>query len=64
MAGLLALFSEFERGILRERTRADLAQARENGKRLGRPETRRGMPLQIVRTSVHRILARLYSRHR
>jgi DNA invertase Pin-like site-specific DNA recombinase len=35
-AGLLAIFSEFEREILRERTRAGLAQARLNGKRLGR----------------------------
>jgi len=39
MAGLLALFAEFEREILRERTRAGLAHARANGKRLGRPET-------------------------
>jgi len=39
MAGLLAIFAEFEREILRERTRAGLAQARLNGKRLGRPET-------------------------
>jgi DNA invertase Pin-like site-specific DNA recombinase len=37
MAGLLAIDAEFERKILRERTRAGLAQARENGKRLGRP---------------------------
>jgi putative DNA-invertase from lambdoid prophage Rac len=39
MAGLLAIFAEFEREILRERTRAGLAQARLNGKRLGRPQT-------------------------
>src|SRR5476649_2563421 len=39
MAGLLAVFAEFERDILRERTRAGLAHARENGKRLGRPAT-------------------------
>src|ERR1044071_9108996 len=39
MAGLLAIFAEFEREILRERTRAGLAHARENGKRLGRPQT-------------------------
>lgn len=39
MAGLLAIFAEFEREILRERTRAGLAEARRNGKRLGRPET-------------------------
>jgi DNA invertase Pin-like site-specific DNA recombinase len=30
-------FAEFEREVLRERTRAGLAQARRNGKRLGRP---------------------------
>ena len=36
MAGLLAIFAEFEREILRERTRAGLAHARQNGKRLGR----------------------------
>src|SRR5271167_1434796 len=39
MAGLLAIFAEFEREILRERTRAGLVHARQNGKRLGRPAT-------------------------
>jgi DNA invertase Pin-like site-specific DNA recombinase len=39
MAGLLAIFAEFEREILRERTRAGLAHARATGKRLGRPAT-------------------------
>jgi len=39
MAGLLAIFAEFEREILRERVRAGLAHARQNGKRLGRPVT-------------------------
>ena len=39
MAGLLSVFSEFEREILRERTRAGLAHARQNGKQLGRPMT-------------------------
>ena len=37
MAGLLAVFAEFEREILRERVRAGLAQARLNGKPIGRP---------------------------
>ena len=37
MAGLLAVFAEFERDILGERVRAGLANARLNGKRLGRP---------------------------
>jgi len=39
MAGWLAVFAEFEREILRERVRAGLAHARQNGKRLGRPAT-------------------------
>lgn len=39
MAGLLAVFAEFEREILRERVRAGLAHARQNGKHLGRPPT-------------------------
>ena len=39
MAGRLAIFAEFEREVLRERTRAGLAHARENGRRLGRPMT-------------------------
>jgi len=39
MAGLLAVFAEFEKEILRERVRAGLAHARQNGQRLGRPAT-------------------------
>jgi putative DNA-invertase from lambdoid prophage Rac len=39
MAGLLAVFAEFEHEILRERVRAGLAYARQKGKRLGRPIT-------------------------
>ena len=39
MAALLAVFAEFEREILRERVRAGLAHARQNGKKLGRPIT-------------------------
>ena len=37
MAGLLCVFAEFEREILRERVCAGLAHARQQGKRLGRP---------------------------
>jgi putative DNA-invertase from lambdoid prophage Rac len=48
MAGLLAIFAEFEREILRERTRAGLAHAREHGETTGaagyRNRTRRGNP--------------------
>src|SRR5215813_8908602 len=39
MAGRLAVFAAFEREVLQERTRAGLAHARLNGKRLGRPMT-------------------------
>ena len=39
MAEMLAVFAEFEREILRDRTRARLAHARQNGKRLSRPIT-------------------------
>src|SRR5512142_2562597 len=39
MAGLLAVFAEFEREILRERVRAGVAHARQNGTKLGRPMT-------------------------
>ena len=39
MAGLLAVFAQFEREILQERVRAGLAHARLKGKRLGRPPT-------------------------
>ena len=39
MAAMLAVFASFEREILQERTRAGLAHARMNGKRLGRPRT-------------------------
>lgn len=37
MAGLWAIFAEFEREILRERVKAGIAQARRHGKRHGRP---------------------------
>jgi putative DNA-invertase from lambdoid prophage Rac len=39
MAGLLAVFAEFEREIMRERVRAGLEHARKNGQQLGRPRT-------------------------
>jgi DNA invertase Pin-like site-specific DNA recombinase len=37
MAGLLAIFAEFERDLLRERVKAGIAQARQRGTRHGRP---------------------------
>jgi DNA invertase Pin-like site-specific DNA recombinase len=39
MAGLLSVFAEFEREILRERIRAGIAEARLKGTRFGRPLT-------------------------
>ena len=39
MAGMLAIFAEFEREILRERVRAGIAQARKEGRQHGRPRT-------------------------
>ncbi|MBI2681594.1 MAG: recombinase family protein [Candidatus Solibacter usitatus] len=49
MAGLLAVFAEFEREILGERTRAGLAHARQNGQRLGRPATAAAHAAEIRR---------------
>ncbi len=39
LAGMLAVFAEFERDILRERVKAGIAQSREKGKPHGRPRT-------------------------
>jgi putative DNA-invertase from lambdoid prophage Rac len=39
MAGMLAVFAEFERDILKERVRAGIAQARLEGKAHGRPKS-------------------------
>jgi len=47
MAGLLSVFAAFEHEILRERVRAGLAHARQNGKRLGRPATAAAKSVQI-----------------
>jgi DNA invertase Pin-like site-specific DNA recombinase len=41
MAGLLAVFAEFEREILRDRVKAGIAEARKKGKPHGRPATAR-----------------------
>lgn len=39
LAGMLAVFAEFERDILRDRVKAGIAQARKEGKPHGRPRT-------------------------
>jgi len=47
MAGMLAIFAQFEREILRERVLAGLAHARSKGKVLGPPRTVRNKADQI-----------------
>ena len=42
--GMLAVFSEFERAMIRDRVMAGLDRARSSGKRLGRPRT---TPFQV-----------------
>lgn len=39
MTGMLAVFAEFERDMLRERVKAGIAHARAKGKKHGRPKT-------------------------
>ncbi len=39
LAGMLAVFAEFERSILKERVKAGIAEARSKGKAHGRPKT-------------------------
>jgi putative DNA-invertase from lambdoid prophage Rac len=39
LAGMLAVFVEFERDILRDRVKAGIAQARKEGRPHGRPQT-------------------------
>jgi len=39
LAGMLAVFAEFERDILRDRVKAGIDQARKDGKPHGRPMT-------------------------
>lgn len=46
---ILGAVAEFERELLRERVRAGMAQARRNGKHVGRPPLRRFQPTDIDR---------------
>jgi putative DNA-invertase from lambdoid prophage Rac len=47
MAGMLAVFAEFERDILRERVKAGIAEARRRGTLHGRPPTARRKAEQV-----------------
>src|SRR5690349_8595169 len=49
LAGMLAVFAEFERDILRERVKAGIAQARERGKPHGRPPTAAKQAAEVKR---------------
>ncbi len=49
LAGLLAVFAEFEREILRERVKAGIAHARKEGRPHGRPPTARRQAARVKR---------------
>jgi DNA invertase Pin-like site-specific DNA recombinase len=55
MAGMLAVFAEFEREILRERVRAGIAQVRREGRRHGRPRTASLKADEVLRLKAERL---------
>jgi putative DNA-invertase from lambdoid prophage Rac len=55
MAGMLAIFAEFEREILRERVRAGIAQARKEGRPHGRPRTASRKADEVFRLKAERL---------
>jgi putative DNA-invertase from lambdoid prophage Rac len=55
MAGMLAIFAEFEREILRERVRAGIAQARKEGRPHGRPPTASLKVDEVIRLKAERV---------
>jgi DNA invertase Pin-like site-specific DNA recombinase len=55
MAGMLAIFAEFEREILRERVRAGIAQARREGRPHGRPRTASLKADEVLRLKADRV---------
>jgi putative DNA-invertase from lambdoid prophage Rac len=55
MAGMLSVFAEFEREILRERVRAGIAQARKEGRAHGRPRTATLKVNEILRLKAERM---------
>ena len=68
LAGMLAVFAEFERDILRERVRSGIAQAKKRGKILGRPRTIDAKSAEIHRlfsegVNKHQIAKRLHLSH-
>jgi DNA invertase Pin-like site-specific DNA recombinase len=55
MTGMLAVFAEFEREILRERVRAGIAQARKEGRPHGRPPTASLKSVEVFRLKAERL---------
>jgi putative DNA-invertase from lambdoid prophage Rac len=55
MAGMLAIFAEFEREILRERVRAGIARARKEGRPHGRPRTASLKSDEVLRLKAERV---------
>jgi putative DNA-invertase from lambdoid prophage Rac len=55
MAGMLAIFAEFEREILRERVKAGIAQARKEGRPHGRPRTASLRADEVIRLKAERV---------
>ena len=55
MAGMLAVFAEFEREVLRERVRAGIAQARREGRPHGRPRTASLKAEEVLRLKAERV---------
>jgi putative DNA-invertase from lambdoid prophage Rac len=55
MAGMLAIFAEFEREILRERVKAGIAQARKEGRAHGRPRTASLKSDEVLRLKAERV---------
>jgi putative DNA-invertase from lambdoid prophage Rac len=51
LAGMLAVFAEFERDILRDRVKAGIAQARKEGRPHGRPQTIARYSTEVKRLS-------------
>jgi DNA invertase Pin-like site-specific DNA recombinase len=49
LAGMLAVFAEFEREILRDRVKAGIAQARKEGRPHGRPKTAANLVAEMTR---------------
>jgi putative DNA-invertase from lambdoid prophage Rac len=54
MAGMVAVFAEFEREILGERVRAGIAQARKEGRPHGRPRTASRKAEEVIRLKAER----------